>query len=215
MDAALDANRPFSHRYRIAIFTIFTILFVPRVEGSDNPPPGEAITITAVPEYINARPCLQACLNGAGSCNRNSAPPAALQCSRNSCLCRPDLQTIAVALIAQCASDPAWCACGNTVDASSGVAIYNAYCKAYSQYPTGSPSLVLATSTLVNTPTAIAPVTSVIVKTVAATESPTTYLITQTATVRSGSSSTLACESPFELHLFAAFALTTLILLYI
>ena len=157
-------------------------LFVLTIKTSiaqDIPPEGEAISLTKVPEYINGRPCLQHCI--AKGYWDALAPPAALGCSRNSCLCRPDLSPIVYKALNQCMD---W-SCNNSLDKALASNIFKGYCNAYTTPPPSAeksvaPATVIAeTSAETKTTTARVTTTAQVITTQKA--------VTVTETIRAGS----------------------------
>lgn len=110
--------------------TIFLLSSTLPVAFSQQVPEGEVLTVSAIPAFRSGRPCVQSCLwQGANlGIFYVPSPEVALQCSANSCYCRPDLRTTALSVISACVTR----ACGtNEVDVSSGVAIFTNYCGSY------------------------------------------------------------------------------------
>ena len=140
---------------------LFILWAIVPLAQAEFPPEGEGVTITAAPAFANARPCLQSCLNGGvyNCCGWEfqKDPQQIVACSRNSCLCRPDLQETIYAQITACVNY----ACGNQLELSSGMDILTNYCKAYyataAPYPTTTSNLLrpsIAAPTVTQTITA-------------------------------------------------------------
>jgi hypothetical protein len=105
---------------------------------ADLPPSGEAITISQLPDFQNARRCVQSCVWWGGADAAAVAPQQVIGCSINSCLCRPDLQPTALFALTSCLGPR----CDNAFDFSSGIAIYTNYCNSYRATAAPYPSLV-------------------------------------------------------------------------
>jgi hypothetical protein len=145
---------------------------------------GEDISLVSLPAYENARPCLQSCLNGGvgcgGACGPHWGDPMqAVACSRNYCLCRPDLQETIYSALTACMDN----SCNNQLELSSVVSIFSGYCDAYYATAPPYPTLPSTSSTsIILTPTVEPTLTPEITPT-PASQTPTT--VTQTLTAQS------------------------------
>lgn len=126
-------------RPQVRLWVLFYLTATFDLSSQQGPEQGEMITFTELGAWKNGRPCFQVCLWGGNY--RFAAPAAAIACSRNSCLCRPDLAPFVYRQLTSCMDGE----CGNEIEKESAVDFFSGYCKAY--YATAPPPPTLRSTT--------------------------------------------------------------------